>query len=223
MVKFIQIKLNGYRAAEQLMFQVAEETEADVLILSEPSSKYGSEDKWCFSTNRKAAIAVTQRLSITQLRQGAGAGFAWMMFGDLAVVSCYWRPGTTLQEFALFLGELEDAIRDKGDVKVVLAGDFNAWNTEWGSRVNNPRGCLLSDLSTSLGLTLANTGSVPTFVRGTATSVIDVTFYRGVAIAGWRVLDTETLSDHNYVSFEIPADHHAPPSAEPPEAPLGWS
>jgi len=223
MVNFLQINLNRNWAAEQLMFQTAVDTEADVLLISEPSTRYGPEDKWCFSTDRMAAVATTQASSLVGQRQGAGDGFAWMTFGDLAVFSCYWRPGTTLQEFALFLGHLEDAIREMGDRKVVLAGDFNAWNTEWGSRVNNPRGCLLSDLAISLGLTLANTGTVPTFVRGTATSVIDVTFLRGTALSGWRVLDAESLSDHAYVSFATHAEHHEPPRPDPPAVARGWS
>jgi len=211
MIKFLQINLNTNLAANYLAFQTSEETEVDVLIVSEPAIRHGPEDRWCFSTDRKAAVAITQRSSLVRLRQGAGVGFSWMSFGDLAVFSCYWRPGTTLQEYALFLGHIEDAIRQLGDVKVILAGDFNAWNTEWGSVVVNPRGSLLSEFATSLGLTLANTGSAPTFVRGTATSLIDVTFYRGVVLAEWQVRDAETLSDHNYVSFEIAAENHGPP------------
>jgi endonuclease/exonuclease/phosphatase family metal-dependent hydrolase len=89
----------------------------------------------------------------------------------MTVFSCYWRPGTTLWEFASFLADLDHAIRVNDSAKLVVAGDFNAWNTEWGSRTNNPRGRLLSDLAASLGLLLANIGTVPTFVRGTATSL----------------------------------------------------
>jgi len=81
------------------------------------------------------------------------------------------------------------------------AGDFNAWNIEWGSRVSNPRGCLLSDLAVSLGLILANERDAPTFARGAATSTIDVSFYRGVVCTGWRVLEDESLSDYQYAYY----------------------
>jgi len=108
-------------------------------------------------------------------------------------------------------------------VKVILSGDFNAWHTEWGSVVVNPRGSLLSDLTTSLGLMMANTRSAPTFQRGTATSVIDVTFYRGVAVTDWHVCDAETLSDHYYVSYELAPENHEPLRPELPEVARGWS
>lgn len=62
----------------------------------------------------------------------------------------------------------------------------------------------------SLGLIQANTGSTPTFVRGTATSVIDVTFYRGLEVIGWQVLEADSFSDHAYVSFSAT---HEPPAS----------
>jgi len=224
MVKFLQINLNGSWAAEQLMHQTAVEMDTDVLIVSEPFIKCGSEDRWCFSADRMAAVASTQGSSLVRNGHGAGVGFAWATFGETSVFSCYWRPGSSLQEFASFLADLESEIRANDSANIVVAGDFNAWNTEWGSRANNPRGCLLSDLTASLGLLLANSGSVPTFVRGAATSVIDVTFFRGLSMTSWRVLEADSLSDHRYVCFESPAEQCTPPYYAPPGAVFrGWS
>jgi len=62
--------------------------------------------------------------------QGAGNGFAWMSFGDLTAFSCYWRPGTTLQEYDRFLAHLETAIRARGNGRIIFAGDFNEWSTD---------------------------------------------------------------------------------------------
>lgn len=61
------------------------------------------------------------------------------------------------------LGDLEASIRTRGNASIVLSCDFNAWNTEWGSRTNNPKGISLSNFAFSLELILANTGSAPTF------------------------------------------------------------
>ncbi|KAL4082363.1 hypothetical protein QTP88_030019 [Uroleucon formosanum] len=224
MISFLQINLNCNWAAEQLMAQTADETGADVLIVSEPATHYGQEDRWCFSTDRKAAVGIARLSAISQDDRGSGHGFAWMAFGALTVFSCYLRPGATLQEFCNFLGQLETAILSRGRAPIVLAGDFNAWNVEWGSRVNNPRGGPLSDLAASLGLILANTGSAPTFERGAYNSVIDLTFYRGVQLAGWHVPDSETLSDHNYVRFNTSDRPQAVAPADPPvNANRGWS
>jgi hypothetical protein len=103
--------------------------------------------------------------------------------------------------YEAFLKDLDNAIRARGDVRLVVGEDFNAWNVEWSSRCNNPRGELLSDFAASLGLALANSGDTPTFVRGEATSIIDVTFARGTQITYWEVLDNINLSDHACILF----------------------
>jgi len=149
MVNFLQINLNRNWAAEQLMFQTAVETDADILIISDPFRRYGDEARWCFGDDRMAAVASTTRTVMTHNSQGSGNGFAWMSFRNLTVFSCYFRPGISLQEFALLLGDLEAAIRGRGASELLVAGDFNAWSVKWGSRTNNPRGCLPSDMVNS--------------------------------------------------------------------------
>ncbi|XP_060845167.1 uncharacterized protein LOC132924736 [Rhopalosiphum padi] len=180
---------------EQLMFQTAVETEADILVVSEPFTKCGRDDKWCFSTDRKAAVASTQGSSL-------------------------FRNSVQL---LLEARHLDYAIRANDSAKLVVAGDFNAWNTEWGSRTNNPRGRLLSDLAASLGLLLANIGTVPTFVRGTATSVIDVTWHKGLILSDWRVLESDSLSDHKYVCFGSHVEQQPPQRHEPATVHRAWS
>ncbi|KAL4082641.1 hypothetical protein QTP88_029702 [Uroleucon formosanum] len=164
MISFLQINLNCNWSAEQLMAQTANETGADVLIVSEPATHYGDDGRWVFSTDRKAAVGIAQHSSLSHDGHGSGEGFAWLSFRELTVFSCYWRPGSTLPDYGEFLGNLEDAVRARGDSQIVLAGDFNGWN---------PRGCLLFDLAVSLGLILANQGVAPTFVREAATSIIN--------------------------------------------------
>jgi len=51
MPNFLQINLNGNWAAE-LMAQTAFDANTDILIVSEPATHYGDEDRWAFSTNR---------------------------------------------------------------------------------------------------------------------------------------------------------------------------
>ncbi|KAE9533974.1 hypothetical protein AGLY_008710 [Aphis glycines] len=148
-----------------------------------------------------------------------------MRVGGVFVCSCYWRPGSTLAEFTTFLENLGDQVKTRGDEKILVCGDFNAWSTEWGSRVSNPRGLLLSDLAWSLGLVLANRGSSPIYTRGEATSIIDVTFAKNAAVTEWRVLPEDSLSDHQYVAFSIDAQELRP-AHEPTAAALngpGWS
>jgi len=160
MINFLQVNLNGNWAAEQLLAQTAFEKEADVLVISEPATHHGDENRGVFSTDRKTAVGIARHSALSHDGHGSGEGFAWLSFQRLTVFGCYWRPGSTLQEYSLFLGNLEDAIRSRGNSQIILAGDFNAWNIEWGSRVSNPRGDQLSDLAVSLGLIFANEGHV---------------------------------------------------------------
>jgi len=228
MINFLQVNLNGNWDAQQLLDQTVVQRNVDVLILSEPHSRGASGGRTCLSLDKKASVGTTPEAGFVHDDAGSGNGFAWMRLKDLTIFSCYWRPGTTLAEYETILGDLEDSIRAAGDSRIILAGDFNAWNVEWGSRTNNPRGALLSDLAASLGLSLANTGDTPTFVRGEATSVIDVTFSRGVDIRDWAVLDELNLSDHAYVAFSVDPQSNNPhpgwPLADEPAAGHpGWA
>lgn len=61
-------------------------------------------------------------------------------------------------------------------------------------------------MTSSLNLNTANVGNTPTFDTPTRSSVVDITFYRGVELHGWHVAtDTEIHSDHRYIFFELEA------------------
>jgi len=107
----------------------------------------------------------------------------------------------------------------------MICGDFNSWSQEWGSTRNDRRGKQLSDLATSLNLSIENVGTTATYRRTNAESIIDLTFFRLAApatIRGRRVLDdVESASDHFYVEFALvptpdydETDHNRP---------RGWS
>jgi len=101
---------------------------------------------------------------------------------------------------------LERSIRQSTD-DILLAGDFNAKHSDWGSQTNDRRGEALSELVHALGLLTCNTGNSPTFKSG---SIIDVTFASPAVahrVSDWGVLDVESLSDHNYVQFHIRIVH----------------
>ena len=68
-------------------------------------------------------------------------------------------------------------IRDaKGCFPVTIAGDFNAWATDWGCKKTNKRGQALLEAMSALDVVLLNTGTKTTFVKGEASSIVDLTF-----------------------------------------------
>jgi len=91
---------------------------------------YGYEDRWCFSTDRRAVVGTSGLSALRYDDWCSGNGFAWLAFGMLTVFSCYLRPGATLHEFGLFVSRLEEAIRFRGNALIILAGDLYAWNVE---------------------------------------------------------------------------------------------
>ena len=89
---------------------------------------------------------------------------------------------------------------------VAIAGDFNAWAVEWGSKDTKKRGQTLLEGFSVLGLTLLNDGEKPTFVRGEAISMIDLTFVSSGLLKGnicWRVSDAWTLSDQCAIDWRV--------------------
>lgn len=61
MINFLQLNLNGNGEAEQLAFQTAVDTDADVFIFSEPFTRCGPKNKWVFSSDRKASMGISSR------------------------------------------------------------------------------------------------------------------------------------------------------------------
>lgn len=130
-----------------------------------------------------------------------------MMVDGIKLYSCYCSPNKTHNEYMDFLARLELSISSTHS-EVLLTGDFNAHHTDWGSRVCNKRGEALSDLINARGLTICNTGQKPTFQNKNGCSIIDLTIASpmlAAQITNWEVLDTISLSDHNYIMFKIGA------------------
>ncbi len=94
---------------------------------------------------------------------------------------------------------------------LILGCDANAHHTVWGSTDINDRGKRLLDYACSTDSTqldILNRGSKPTFINAIRREVLDVTFasaFISHAVSDWRVLDTSSMSDHQYVAFDVEA------------------
>lgn len=163
------------------------------------------------SVDGKAAILVTGNPRPPITDHGAGLGFAWAVVEGTVFYSCYCSPNCSLEDYDTFLTGLEASIRRQTTSRVnfVIAGDFNAHSAGWGSANDDARGALLSDLASTLDLTICNRGSTPTYSRVNATSVIDVTLARPLPgnhplVTNWTVLDgTYSASDHAYLTYTV--------------------
>uniref|UniRef100_A0ABD2W3M3 Endonuclease/exonuclease/phosphatase domain-containing protein n=1 Tax=Trichogramma kaykai TaxID=54128 RepID=A0ABD2W3M3_9HYME len=120
------------------------------------------------------------------------------------IFSVYVPPRLSNAQFEALLYRLEREAASKRPV--VIAGDFNAWSTVWGSRLNTATGDMLLECMASLDMCLLNTGTEPKLVRGDKMSIIDLTFASSdvaARVSEWKLLDDHTESDHRAILLTL--------------------
>ena len=198
----LQQNLNHCEAAQDLLDQAVREIGVDVAIVQE---QYRNRENtiWAADISGRAAIWACGQQAF-QSSCWKDSGFVRVKINGIHMYSCYARPSATLGEYKIFLDRLVNDARDRHPV--FIAGDFNAWATEWGSRESNDRGVALLEAFATLQLVLLNTGNKPTFQRGNATSIVDLTwvsssmFSKGIS---WEVSERYTHSDHQAIIIEL--------------------
>lgn len=225
-INVLQINLQRSATAQSLATQTAAETGAQVLLISEQNWSPAQDDRWANSTDGTCAVALTASADFVAESSGSGRGFAWIQGRGCRIYSCYNSRNDTQENFATFLDDLQQSVGEcDAQINVLIGGDFNAWSQEWGSLRNDRRGDQLADLTASMNFVTENSGSVATYRRVNAESVIDVTFSRLTApatVRGWRVLDeVESASDHRYLQFTLDLTPDA--DDDDGDLPRGWS
>lgn len=205
-MRFIQLNLNHCEAAQCLLRQSVMENKVDVALLSEPY-KIEENTAWRYDATKTASIWLA---SGKVPRQSASnrEGFVRVNISDISVYSCYIAPRHSIEEFRSIVDCLSfDAANQK---KVLIAGDFNAWATDWGCPRTSSRGRVLLEALAKLDMVLLNQGNEHTFSRNGFGSVIDIAFVSS-NIANrikWRITDIYTHSDHKAIIIDYLA---APP------------
>ncbi|XP_060516767.1 uncharacterized protein LOC132696115 [Cylas formicarius] len=188
-IRFLQINTNKSRAAQDLALATAIDMQAEVLIVSEP--------------NR---IAIQNRKDwIKDNEQGSGSGYCFIETVDFTIYSCYFSGNDEIDQLDEALFEIGRMVQGNNE-KAIIAGDFNAKSTEWGMTHTDARGEMVTEWMAANGLITVNQGNSPTFQSQGYGSILDLTIVtEGIRmkIGQWRVVETETLSDHNYITFEV--------------------
>lgn len=137
---------------------------------------------------------------------------------DTLMISCYCSPNVDMSFFLEFMDDIDLILDDEKTRKpcdsILICGDFNTKSAFWGSPITDRRGEILQDWMAQWNFCLINTGRTPTCVRPQGTSFIDTTWASAELsrrIKDWTVReDTESLSDHPYISFRIMRNFTAP-------------
>lgn len=208
-LKILQINLNHCRVAQDCMMKYAEEERADVVLMCDPYKVDVHSSAWHSDSASQRAAIWTANHGVTVADIISGPEFVSVQINGIRITSCYVSPRKTEAEFRALISSLEDIVRKArtSQTPILVAGDFNARSAAWGDWCQNLRGTILTDFLDSFGLQVINAGNKPTFVGIGRGSIVDVTLStESLArdITNWRVRDDlDSMSDHNYVSYEI--------------------
>ena len=205
--RIMQINLNHSARAQDLLLQTMAECGTGLAIVAEPyhiPQRCGVGD----TTNTAAIIraGTTDSPSINVIKKDRG--FVMATWGRIAVVSVYASPNANIASFREQLDRIRDSVLPWMKQDVLIAGDFNAKSTLWGSPRTNPRGDTLVEWAAELDLRLLNEESKSTCVRWQGESIVDLT-WASPGPGDWRVEDgLESLSDHRYITMKILLGDH---------------
>ncbi|CAB0030690.1 unnamed protein product [Trichogramma brassicae] len=164
----------------------------------------GHQIKDCKNNPIQAAIWVQGGSLVQKHPAGARPFFTWARISGIYFFSVYAPPRLADVEFSALLTNITEEARGKRPL--IIAGDLNAWSTEWGCRATRQRATTLLDALAPLEAVLLNTGNTPTFTSALGYSVVDLTFASDTLaprMTSWTVSELYTHSDHQAIVFEI--------------------
>ncbi|XP_011688301.1 PREDICTED: uncharacterized protein LOC105450246 [Wasmannia auropunctata] len=136
-----------------------------------------------------------------------GEGFVVVGWNELAVVSCYFSPNRSVNQFRAFLAAIGDATSTLRGRPILIMGDFNARSHLWENTHPTLKGDAMATWAAVQDLRLLNKYNVATCVRPQGRSVIDLTWISPAllpSVRAWDVaVEEEALSDHRYVYLRL--------------------
>ncbi|XP_033225993.1 uncharacterized protein LOC117178676 [Belonocnema kinseyi] len=204
-MSILQINTNRPQPAHDLALTTAIEIGAGMLVICEPNKK-GIEGRndWTYDEELDTAIKVLDQ-TIPLKEQGKGNGFSFVETTTFTVYSCYTSPNRGAQELEALLQRIANCIRSRGE-DAIVSGNFNAKSSQWGMKRTDRRGKILTEWLAQNDLIVQNNGDKLTFIRREYGSILDLNLATntiGSRIRQWKVRERESLSDHNYVTFDI--------------------
>lgn len=204
-IRVLQINANRSRQALDLALETGQKIGASFLLVSEPNKLAIKHRKdWISDEKLDTAIKLLNRQIVVK-DQGYGPGFTFVTTPDITIYSCYSSGKKDITELESTLYYIAKRIRLKKE-NAVVAGDFNAKSPAWGMPNTDDRGQLMTEWIAENNMSIANRGFKPTFQRLNCASILDLTIATESLIGKveqWEVSEEETLSDHNYITFDI--------------------
>ncbi|XP_018361217.1 PREDICTED: uncharacterized protein LOC108759967 [Trachymyrmex cornetzi] len=194
-----------------MVARVSGELGLGLVAISEPN-RIPDDGRWVSSLDSPPSAAITWQWAQTRIPCSLlwrGRRFVAVDWGNTVVVSCYFPPSLSDEDFLTDMSELEGRLAQVVGRPVIVAGDFNARAYAWDRGGRNRRGDLLLEWLASVDLQVMNEGEEPTCLHPRGSSRVDLTLASRSAArstTGWRVAgEIESLSDHLYVTMEVGA------------------
>ncbi|CAB0044051.1 unnamed protein product, partial [Trichogramma brassicae] len=164
----------SHKAAQDLLSQTILEQCINVAVVCDQFKNLDPPYTWLADANSQVAIWVQGGGLVQECPARARPFFTWARINRIYFFSVYAPPRLADVEFSALLANIIE--ETWGKRPLIVAGDFNAWSTEWGCRVTRQRATILLDALATLEAALLNTGDTPTFTGALGYSVIDLTF-----------------------------------------------
>ena len=160
MAVILQGNFNRSRTANVLLRQLILEKKKVILIISK-QYQHAQSLTWFKDISGTANICVLNPDKVSIDANGLEEGYVWVRSKSLTFVSCYLTPNEPITDFEAKLDGTKDAIQ-KLRGQVVVAGDFNAKETEWGMQHIDSREKRSMAMAARQGLAVLNKGTTPT-------------------------------------------------------------
>lgn len=202
-MRVLQHNLNHCELAHNLLTQTVREMKTDLVIIADPYTRPKTQ-AWVTDATGKAAIWSCRGRTFEDQVDSTQRWFVRAKLGNVHFYSVYAPPSLQIYEFTDLLDRLAEDVEEHSPG--VIAGDFNAWSVEWGSKETGPRGTQLLRTIACLDMTLLNTGTTQTFETDNGSSIIDLTIASPSLIRGgndWITHDVFNESDHRLISWTV--------------------
>lgn len=204
-MKILQINTNRSRASLDMALHIGKNIKASLILVSEPNRLTIRDRKdWIFDKEIDTAIKILDKDAVI-IDQGHGPGFTYVKMTKFTIYSCYSSPNKDPAELEYTLYKISQLIR-RNKESAIVTGDFNAKSPQWGMTYTDHRGQIMTEWIAENNLIVANKGDRPTFQRLNCSSILDLTIVTEDVnrnIRHWEVSEAESLSDHNFIIFEV--------------------
>lgn len=161
-LRFLQVNTNHCARAQDLLYQSLAEWSVHVGVVSEPYF-IPPRDNWIGDQSGGVAIVLQASEAVPSVdRVERGVAFVGALLGGMMIIAVYFSPNRSIADFETFLAQLDALIGQVHPHPVLVAGDFNAKSSAWGSPTTDARGEVLEEWAVAAGLIVLNQGTVRT-------------------------------------------------------------